>query len=87
MAFFISRYTGMKAYGRIYGTSFAVFIIGNGIGSVIAGFSYDHFNSYAPAFYFFAVALVATCALLLPLGRYPFPAQHHRAALAKEATV
>ena len=87
MAFFISRYMGIKAYGRVYGTSFAVFMIGNGIGSVIAGFSYDQFHSYAPAFYLFAAALVATCALLLPLGRYPFPAQRHRAALAQEATV
>ena len=86
MAFFISRYMGIKAYGRIYGTSFAVFVIGNGIGSVIAGFSYDRFHSYAPAFLFFAGALVVTCAMLLPLGRYPFPAQRHRAALAKEAT-
>jgi MFS family permease len=86
MAFFISRYMGIKAYGKIYGTSFAVFIIGNGIGSVIAGFSYDHFHSYAPAFIGFACALVVTCALLLPLGRYPFPAQRNREALAKAAT-
>lgn len=85
MAFFISRYMGMKAYGKVYGTSFAVFVIGNGIGSVIAGFSYDHFHSYTPAFLFFAGALVVTCALLLPLGTYPFPAQRHRASLAKEA--
>lgn len=86
MAFFISRYMGIKAYGRIYGTSFAVFVIGNGIGSVIAGFSLDRFHSYTPVFLFFAGALVVTCALLLPLGRYPFPAQRHRAGAAKEAT-
>ncbi len=85
MAFFISRYMGIRAYGRIYGTSFAVFVIGNGIGSVIAGFSFDHFHSYAPAFLFFAGALLITCALLLPLGPYAYPAQRHRAALAKEA--
>jgi MFS family permease len=86
MAFFISRYMGIKAYGKVYGTSFAVFVIGNGIGSVIAGFSYDHFHSYTPAFLFFAGALVITCALLLPLGPYRFPAHQHRTGLAKEAT-
>jgi MFS family permease len=87
MAFFISRYMGIKSYGKVYGTSFAVFVIGNGIGSVIAGFSYDHFHSYTPAFLLFAGALVATCALLLPLGPYRFPAHRQRAGLAKEATV
>ncbi len=87
MAFFISRYTGMKAYGRVYGVSFAVFIIGNGIGSVIAGFSYDQFHTYTPAFFFFAGALVVTCALLLPLGPYPFPAQRHPAPRAEAGEV
>jgi MFS family permease len=85
MAFFISRYMGMKAYGKVYGASFAVFVIGNGIGSVIAGLSYDHFHSYTPAFLFFAGALVVTCALLLPLGTYPFPALRRQARLVKEA--
>ncbi len=75
MAFFISRYTGIKAYGRIYGTSFSFFTIGNGVGALIAGLSYDHFHTYTPAFLLFAAALVLTCALLLPLGPYPFPAQ------------
>jgi MFS family permease len=81
MAFLISRYMGMKAYGRVYGACFAVFVIGNGIGSVIAGFSYDHFHSYTPAFLGFAGALIVTCALLLPLGPYPFPAQRRAAPL------
>jgi len=68
--------------------SFAIFVIGNGLGSLIAGFSFDELHSYTPAFLFFAGALVVTCALLLPLGRYTFPAQPHPARLtdAKEAT-
>jgi MFS family permease len=83
MAFFISRYMGIKAYGRIYGTCFSFFTIGNGVGSLLAGLSYDHFHSYTPAFLFFAGALVVTCALLLPLGPYPFPAQRHAPPLAE----
>jgi len=79
MAFFISRYMGIKAFGKVYGTSFAVFVIGNGIGSLIAGISFDNFRSYTPAFLLFAGALVVTCALLLPLGRYAYPAQRHGA--------
>lgn len=32
-------------------------------------------HSYTPAFLGFAAALIVTCALLLPLGPYAFPAQ------------
>jgi MFS family permease len=35
MAFFISRYFGLKAYGRIYGLMFMLFNIGTGMGPVI----------------------------------------------------
>ena len=87
MAFFISRYMGIKAYGRIYGTSFSFFTIGNGVGALLAGLSFDHFHTYTPAFVVFAAALVATCALLLPLGAYPFPAQRRAVPLAEAEKV
>ncbi len=73
MAFFVSRYFGLKAYGRIYGTMFAAFSFANGIGPSIAGWSFDRFHSYGPAFMIFEGMLIATCILLAPLGRYPYP--------------
>lgn len=73
MAFFVSRYFGLKAYGRIYGLMFAVFTFANGVGPSIAGWSFDKYHSYGPAFLIFEGMLVVTCLLLAPLGRYAYP--------------
>ncbi len=73
MAFFVSRYFGLKAYGKIYGTMFAAFSFANGFGPTIAGGSFDRYHSYVPAFILFEILLVVTCLLLAPLGPYPYP--------------
>ena len=75
MAFFVSRYFGLKAYGRIYGIMFAVFAAANGVGPSIAGWSFDRYRSYGPAFLVFEAMLLLTCLLLAPLGRYRYPAR------------
>jgi MFS family permease len=75
MAFMVSRYFGLKSYGKIYGTMFAAFSFANGFGPSIAGFSYDKYHSYGPAFMIFEVMLVVTCILIAPLGVYPYPAR------------
>ena len=41
MAFFISRYFGLKAYGKIYGVMFALFNIGTGLGPALSGRSFE----------------------------------------------
>jgi MFS family permease len=75
MAFFVGRYFGLRAYSRIYGVMFAAFALANGIGPSIAGWSFDRFHSYRPAFAIFGAMLALTCLLLAPLGRYPYPAR------------
>ena len=79
MAFFVGRYFGLRAYGRIYGVMFAVFALANGIGPSIAGWSFDRFHSYRPAFAIFEAMLALTCLLLAPLGHYPYPARKQAA--------
>jgi MFS family permease len=74
MAFFVSRYFGLKAYGKIYGAMFAAFTFAQGFGPSIAGWSFDRFHSYGPAFMIFEGLLLVTCLLLAPLGRYRYPA-------------
>jgi MFS family permease len=74
MAFFLSRYFGLKAYGKVYGVMFAVFNIGTGLGPALSGLSFDRFHSYGPIFIVYEVALAITCALFLRLGPYPYPA-------------
>ncbi len=75
MAFFVSRYFGMKAYGALYGLMFGVAQIGNAVGSNIMGWSFQILHSYGPAFAVFVVALVATCLIFLLLGPYPYGPQ------------
>jgi MFS family permease len=74
MAFFISRYFGLKAFGKIYGLMFAIFTAGTTIGPAISGLSFDRFHSYGPILIAFEVALAITCLLFLGLGPYPYPA-------------
>jgi MFS family permease len=87
MAFFVSRYFGIRAYGRVFGTMFCLFAAGNGVGPYIGGVSYNRYGSYGPALIVFEVALVATCLLFLTLGPYTYPAakrvaRRHRAPAA-----
>jgi len=80
MAFFVSRYFGLRSYGKVYGTMFAFFAAGNGVGPLIGGISFDRFHTYAPAFVVFEAALVVTCVLFARLGPYPYPSARNAAA-------
>ena len=77
MAFFASRYFGLKNYAKIYGTMFGLFGIGVGIGPALSGFSFDRFHSYTPIFIVYEIMLLLTCAIFLRLGPYPYPAADH----------
>jgi MFS family permease len=77
MSFFVSRYFGLKSYGKIFGTMFGIFAGSTGVGPFISGLSFDYWHSYVPAFALYEVLLVIGCVVFLPLGPYPFPA-HHR---------
>src|SRR5262245_12163888 len=74
MAFFLSRYFGLKAYGKIYGVMFSVFTIGTGVGPFLSARTFDSFHTYQPIFLAYEVALLITCVLLVRLGPYPYPA-------------
>jgi MFS family permease len=84
MAFFLSRYFGLKAYGKIYGIMFAVFNIGTGLGPALSGLSFDRFHSYGPIFIVYEVALAITCLLFVRLGPYPYPAPKRELGPAME---
>jgi predicted MFS family arabinose efflux permease len=85
MAFFTSRYFGLKAYGKVFGVIFGIFLMGTGVGPYLNALSYDLLHSYEPALVGSCISLMAACLLLAPLGPYPFaslkvsttnPAQH-----------
>jgi len=73
MAFFVSRYFGLRSYSAVYGTMFAIFSVGTGFGPYLAGVSFDRWHSYQPIFAAFEIALAVTCILFIGLGPYPFP--------------
>ena len=72
IAFLISRYFGMKAFGQIYGYLFAVFMLANGLGPFIMGVTFTRSGSYAVALIGMAVGLVVSTGLILRLGPYNF---------------
>jgi MFS family permease len=76
MGFFVSRYFGLKSYGKIFGTMFGFFAGATGVGPFISGLSFDHYHSYVPAFALYDVGLVVACFIFFILGPYPFPARH-----------
>ena len=76
MAFFASRYFGLRDYAKIYGLMFGLFGFGTGIGPALSGISFDLFHSYLPIFLVYEVMLVVTCVIFLRLGPYPYPAGH-----------
>lgn len=86
MAFFISRYFGLKAYGKIYGLMFMLFNIGTGLGPALSGRAFDAFHSYVQIFVVYEVALAVTCVLLVCLGPYAYPAGKLPAPLEFEPT-
>jgi MFS family permease len=70
LSYMIPRYWGRKAFGRIYGVTFAVFQGAAGLGAAGLGFSRGAFGTYAPALWALA-GLMLICALLFSiLGPY-----------------
>lgn len=72
IAFLLSRYLGMRAFGEIYGYLFALFMLGNGVGPVVLGVSFQSTGSYTPALVACAVGLVLASVLVLRLGPYRY---------------
>jgi MFS family permease len=75
MAFFVSRYFGMKEYAKLYGVMLALFSLANGVGPALSGLSFDYFHGYTQIFIVYEILLVIACAQFLGLGAYPYPAR------------
>ncbi|MFV3073643.1 MFS transporter [Niveispirillum fermenti] len=82
MAFLVSRYYGMKAYGAIYGMMYGFFALGAGFGPWAFGRIFVQTGSYDIGLIYGGVGFVFGAALLLTLGRYP-SAESLRAADAE----
>lgn len=74
MAFFASRYFGLRAFGEIYGYLICILSVGTGLGPFLMGRSFDLLHSYRPMLLGFEIMLAIACLLLVRLGPYPYPA-------------
>ncbi len=73
LAFMVSRYYGMRAYGAIYGMMYGFFALGAGFGPFTFGRLFVTTGTYDTALMAGAIALITGAALLLTMGRYPTP--------------
>jgi len=73
IAFMISRYLGLRAFGTLYGLFFMMFGLGGAVGRFLGGYLFDRFGSYNPAMLGAAGALVIAVILVNRLGAYVFP--------------
>ena len=81
IAFFTSRYFGMKNYGKIYGWQYVFYTLGAGISPLAFGVVYDQLGSYDLVLIVSSVGLVLAGFLMLSLPKY----QRTEAQEAKES--
>jgi MFS family permease len=72
IAYLVSRYFGLRAFGRVYSSAFAAFALAGALGPLIMGAGFDLTGSYrAPLASFLAATLAAT-GLTTRLGPYRY---------------
>lgn len=70
MAYFVSRYFGMKSYGRIYGLIYASFGLGSGTSPIIFNLIRGDSPDYSGVLLLASFGFLIGGALLLTLGKY-----------------
>jgi MFS family permease len=71
VAYFSSRYFGMKEYGKIYGWQTTSFYLAAAVGQRVVGMTYDHFHGYLQVLVGSAIAIVLGATIVGSLGRQP----------------
>ena len=74
MPFSVTRYFGMRSFGRVIGVLLTIFVIGNSVGPLGLGIIYDSTGSYALATPIIATLMVLAALGFALLGKYPYPA-------------
>jgi len=72
MAYMISRYFGLTAFGTAYGHAFGAFMLAGAAGVFLMGAGYDHFHSYTVPLAGLCGAMVLALVLLANLGPYRY---------------
>jgi MFS family permease len=80
LGFYVRRYFGKLSYGKLYGSIFASFQFGSGIGSVAVAAGTAYFGGYAPMLALMAGLVAVVIGLLPSLGPMPGAARDDDAA-------
>lgn len=72
LAYFTSRYFGLRAHASVFGAAYAMVALGAAVGPVAMGALRDHQGDYALGFWCSSAALVAAGLLCALLGPYPY---------------
>jgi len=79
IAFLISRYLGLRAFGTLYGLFFMMFGLGGAIGRFLCGYLFDLAGSHNPALIGAAAALIIAVILVNRLSAYAYPVRRPEA--------
>ncbi|MDX2221844.1 MAG: MFS transporter [Rhodospirillaceae bacterium] len=71
LAYLCSRYFGLKHYGAIYGSLYALFVTASGMAPPLFGWVFDTQGAYDQILYISAGGFIAGASMLLVLGPYP----------------
>jgi MFS family permease len=81
IAYSLSRYFGLKAFGTAYGYAFGMFVFAGALGTLLMGVGFDFTRAYTvPLVGFFLVMLLAA-GLMTRLGPYRYAASQSREKL------
>jgi MFS family permease len=75
IAYLISRYFGLRAFGTAYGHAFGAFVLAGAIGTLLMGAGFDWTHSYTVPLAWFFAAMVVAIGLLTRLGPYRYAAE------------
>lgn len=70
IAYLVSRYFGLRAFGEIYGYAFAAFTLGGVVGPLLMGIGFDATGSYRFMLGVFMFAALLAAMLMTRLGPY-----------------
>jgi MFS family permease len=71
LAYLLSRYFGLRAFGTIYGFAFSTYLIGTAIFPYLMGVTFDSTRSYAAGLIACSLLTLSSTGLILRLGPFP----------------
>jgi MFS family permease len=72
IAYLVSRYFGLRAFGEVYGYAFASYVLAGALGPWFMGLGFDRSGSYGSVLLGFLLATLLAVVLMTRLGPYRF---------------